>query len=455
VPRVSAPHRILVIGGGGREHALAWRLARDPEVEAVLVAPGNDGMADHFARLAVSESDHAAVIRACRDQRVSLVVVGPEAPLAAGLVDALSAAGIPAFGPTRGAARLEASKWFAKDVMREAGVPTGQATSLRGLDEGRDALGRGRAPYVLKADGLAAGKGVLVTSDRTEADVFLVDCFERDRFGVSGRRVLLEEFLAGDEASVMAVCDGRRFVLLPAARDYKRAFDGDQGPNTGGMGAFAPAASVDAELERTIASRIVAPTLATLARRGEPFRGVLYCGLMLTAEGPRVVEFNVRFGDPETEVVLPLLDGSLARLLASAAQGDLDEGAITRGARAAVAVALVDEDYPGTPRATGTISGLATLANRDDVLVFHAATANSGDDWRIAGGRAAYVVGLAGSVAGARARAYDAVSTLGGAGWRCRGDVAAARTGDSHDRTFDSGAGSGGATGPAMLAAGR
>jgi phosphoribosylamine--glycine ligase len=421
--------RVLVVGSGGREHALAWRLARDPSVELVRVAPGNEGMERAFSRLAVSERDPEALGQACREERIDLVVVGPEAPLAAGLVNALAARGVLAFGPTSEAAALESSKWFAKEIMREAGVPTARAEVFDRIDDARAALGRAVPPYVIKVDGLAAGKGVCVTPERGAAESFLRGCLEGDRFGDGGRRVVIEEHLDGDEASVMAVCDGERCVLLPAARDFKRAEDGDRGPNTGGMGAFAPTPAVDAALERVVAERIVAPVLAAMRRRGAPYRGVLYVGLMLTADGPKVVEFNCRFGDPETQVVMPLVEGDVAGLLEGAARGRLDAGAVSRGSGAAVGVALVDEGYPEAVRGTGTIGGLDALERHEDVQVFHAGTRRgSNGAWEVRGGRAATVVARAPDLARARDRAYAAIATLGGSGWRCRHDIARAHS---------------------------
>ena len=426
LPMFEAGARVLVLGSGGREHALAWRLARDPEPAEVLVAPGNPGIAREFRCPPLRELDGGEIAARCRDERVGLVVVGPEAPLTSGLADALAARGVPVFGPGREAARLESSKWFARELMREAGVPGARAEAFEDLAAARVALARAAPPYVIKADGLAAGKGVCVTGEREVAEAFLAACLEAGRFGASGRRVLIEEFLEGEEASVMAVCDGERFVLLPAARDYKRAYDGDQGPNTGGMGGYAPTPAVGAGLEAEIAARIVSPVLEAMARRGTPFRGALYCGLMVGRAGARVVEFNVRFGDPEAEVVLPLLGGSLTRLLAGAARGRLDPAAIARGEGSAVAVTLADQRYPDAAPGGGWNEGLDALADAPGVRVFFAGGAPElGGRWRLAGGRCAYVVGLDATLAAARARAYAAVGGLKGSGWRCRRDVAA------------------------------
>jgi phosphoribosylamine--glycine ligase len=431
-----AHSRILVLGSGGREHALALRLREDPGVAEVMLAPGHEGAARSFRCLAISDREPDRIVDACRAERVDLVVVGPEAPLAAGVVDALEVADVRAFGPVREAARLESSKWFAKQVMNEAGIPTARAERHESLEAARAALGRFAPPWVLKADGLAAGKGVCVTRDPALAEAFLSDCLERGRFGESGRAVVVEEFLVGEEASLMAVCDGAGHVLLTPARDFKRAFDGDEGPNTGGMGAFAPAPAVDAGVERAVSERIVTPLLGAMARRGAPFRGLLYCGLMLGADGgPRVVEFNVRFGDPETQVVLPLTGGSLAALLESAAAGALERSAVTRAAGAAVAVALVERSYPGAPGEGGPIGGLDGI-ELDGVQVIHAATRREGGEWVTRGGRAAYVVARGATIEEARQRAYRAVGRLSGRGWRCRSDIASgardeARTDDA------------------------
>ena len=416
--------RILVLGSGGREHALAWRLARDPERPEVFVAPGNDGMAQSFTRHAVRELDPAEVVALARRERIDLVVVGPEAPLAAGVSDALVEAGFVVSGASRAAAQLESSKWFAKLVMQEAQVPTARAAVFTSVAEAIAALDAYGPPWVVKADGLAAGKGVLVTRERAEAEAFVRDCLESGRFGEGGHRVVLEEFLEGEEASIMAVCDGERHVLLPAARDYKRAFDGDRGPNTGGMGSYAPTPAVTQGIEAEVSARIITPVLRTLASRGTPYRGALYAGLMLTAAGPRVIEFNARFGDPETQSILPLVGGSLSRLLASAARGALEPEAITRRAGAAVTVALVDEGYPDAVRGGGELGGLAGLAE-GDVTVFHAGTRLEADVWRVRGGRAAYLMATGETIEAARGSVNRARMALSGTGWRCREDIAA------------------------------
>jgi phosphoribosylamine--glycine ligase len=416
--------RILVLGSGGREHALAWRLSRDPDRPEVVVAPGNEGIARSCRCVPVAETDPAAVVELARRESPALVVVGPEAPLAAGVSDALRGAGFAVSGPSRAAARLESSKWFAKELMREAGVPTPAAAEFGDVASALAALERLGPPWVVKADGLAAGKGVLVTSARAEAEAFVRDCLEGGRFGEGGRRLLLETYVEGEEASVVAICDGERHVLLPAARDHKRAFDGDLGPNTGGMGAFAPTPAVTPELEHAISDRIFTPVLRALHRRGTPYRGALYAGLMLTAAGPRVIEFNARFGDPETQSTLPLLAGSLGLLLESAARGSLEPLACTRMSAAAVTVALVDEGYPENVRGGGVIEGLDEV-ERADLLVFHAGTRRDGTNWVVRGGRAAYLTAIADTLEAARTNVDAARARLSGHGWRCRTDIAA------------------------------
>jgi len=421
---VSDNHRILIVGGGGREHAIAWRLSHDPDVERIVVAPGNDGIACTVPCRAIAETDRAALLDLCRAERVSLAVIGPEAPLAAGLADHLTASGIVTLGPCAAAARLEASKWAAKELMTSCGIPTARARVCVSRAAGLEALAGFERPWVLKADGLAAGKGVLVTESRAEAESFLTGCIDQERFGPAGRQVLVEEYLRGEEASLMAVCDGERFLMLPAARDYKRAHDGDRGPNTGGMGAYAPASRVDRALEAEVGRTIVRPVLDAMLASGTPYRGVLYVGLMLTGEGPKVVEFNCRFGDPETEAVLPLIDGAFARMLAGAAVGRLDPSAVSRRGGAVVSVALVDEGYPERVMGGGTIEGLDALTGGDGVWVFHAGTARADGRWHVRSGRAAHVVAVGETLALARANAYAAVDRLTGSGWRCRRDIA-------------------------------
>ena len=412
-----------MVGSGGREHALAWRLAQDPEASEVIVAPGNDGMGRSFRRLPIRDTDGEALVKAAEAEGVNLAVIGPDAALAAAVSDRFEAARIPVYGPSQSAARLEWSKWFAKGVMAQAGVPTARAAHFDNLDDARQALPSFGPPWVIKADGLAAGKGVLVARERGEAETFLVACLEGGRFGDSGRAVLIEEFLEGEELSLTAVCDGRSYALLSPARDYKRALDGDRGPNTGGMGAYAPAA--DATLVEQAGRRIVQPLLTAMSRRETPFRGTLYVGLMLTAHGPKVLEINARFGDPESQVMLPLVEGSVARLLLSAARGELEPHTIQLAARHAVTVALVDEGYPDAVKGGGVLIGLDGVAEKHGVTVFHAGTQWVNGEWNVSGGRAVYIVATAAAREAAREKAYAAIADVGGQGWRYRTDIAA------------------------------
>jgi len=444
--------RVMVLGSGGREHALAWRLGGDREAPEVIVAPGNAGLATRLPCVPVDPCDAGAVVELALARDVDLVVIGPETPLALGVADALAAAGVPAFGPSRDAAGLESSKWFAKTVLAESGVPTARAVRCDSTTAARAALDGFAPPWVLKADGLAAGKGVRVTADREEAHGFLEACLGGGAFGAGGRVVVIEEYLAGEEASVLAVTDGERFVLLPAARDFKRALEHDLGPNTGGMGAWAPHPAVSGVLEAEIAERVIAPVLRRMRERGTPYRGTLYAGLMLTDEGPKVIEFNARFGDPEAQAVLPLVSGSLAECLAGVARGALDPGTVGRRPGAAVAVALTSSAYPAEAATAGRIEGLEACEGCEGILVFHAATAPEGGGHRITGGRAAYVVATADTPATAATRIRAAMASLGGQGWRHRADVArwGADAGSAEIGT-DSGAGS--APGPGSRAA--
>ena len=404
--------RVLVVGNGGREHALLWKLVRSPAVGALYCAPGNAGTRALAESLPIRATDIPALVRAATDYRIDLVVVGPEDPLAAGLVDALAAAGIAAFGPTAAAARIESSKAFAKEVMAEAGVPTGRAVVASDLPAALTALSAFTLPVVLKADGLAAGKGVVICARREEAVRFLTAMLDDRLLGEAGQTVLIEEFLSGPEISVLSLTDGETIRTLAPSRDHKRAWDGDAGPNTGGMGVYAPLPDVDAAMLARIHGEVLAPTIREMARRGTPFRGVLFTGLILTADGPKVLEYNARFGDPETQVVLPLLASDLYPLLAAVAGGHLaDVPAPELRDSGAVGVVLASGGYPG-PYPTGLpIAGLDTVP--DDALVFHAGT-RLADDSRVvtAGGRVLTVVGTGPDLAAARDRAYAGADAI-------------------------------------------
>ncbi|MDQ0277970.1 phosphoribosylamine--glycine ligase [Arthrobacter silviterrae] len=413
--------KVLVIGPGGREHAIVRSLLRDPNVTEVHAAPGNAGIAEIVPTHAIDANNPAAVTALALKLESDLVVVGPEAPLAAGVSDALTAAGIPVFGPSREAAQLEASKAFAKTVMAEAQVPTAMARVATNAAEAADALDAFGAPYVVKDDGLAAGKGVVVTSDREEALTHAQSCFD------VGGTVVIEEFLDGPEVSLFVLADGRTVVPLAPAQDFKRIFDGDEGPNTGGMGAYSPLEWVPANLVQDVIDRVAQPTIDEMAHRGTPFTGVLYCGLALTSRGTRVIEFNARFGDPETQAVLARLKTPLGGVLMAAAKGQLEDIDELRWApETAVAVVLASENYPDTPRTGDRIRGLKKANRLEGVHVLHAGTAMDDDGSVVsAGGRVLAVVGLGADLEDAREKAYAGMEQISLEGGQYRTDIAA------------------------------
>jgi phosphoribosylamine---glycine ligase len=409
--------QVLVIGAGGREHALALALSRDPNVTAVHAAPGNPGMAAVSTLHDVDPVDGKAVAALAGELGVDLVVVGPEAPLVAGVADAVRAAGISCFGPSADAARLEGSKAFAKEVMAAADVPTAMARVCASAEEAAHALDAFGPPYVVKDDGLAAGKGVVVTEDRDEALAHAAAC----------ERVVIEEYLDGPEVSLFAITDGTAVVPLLPAQDFKRALDGDAGPNTGGMGAYTPLPWAPAGLVEEVTARVLQPTVDEMARRGTPFTGLLYAGLALTKRGVRVVEFNARFGDPETQPLLALLTSPLGVVLKAAADGRLsDVGPLTWSDGAAVAVVVAAEGYPAGPRTGDTVPGLADVGRLDGVEVLHAGTRADGEGRVVtSGGRVLAVTAVGKDVADARAKAYDGVALLRIDGSHHRTDIAA------------------------------
>jgi phosphoribosylamine--glycine ligase len=421
--------RVLVIGGGGREHAICRALDRSPAHPEVLCAPGNAGIAADARLLEIGLGDHDAVLAACRAEQIDLVVVGPEAPLVDGLVDRLVANGIVAFGPTAAAARLEGSKRYAKEAMAQAGVPTAAWEAVTTPTDGLAAierLGRARGgrsyPVVLKADGLAAGKGVVIAADEAEAATALEMLLVERRFGTTS--VVVEECLAGVELSLLALCDGVRAIPMAPARDFKRIFDGDRGPNTGGMGSFSPVAGCDAARAAALTADFHQPILDLMAARGTPFHGVLYAGLMLTADGPRLLELNVRFGDPETQAVLPRLRSDLLDLLGRAARpGGLEGVELDWAPEHAVTVVLASAGYPEAPRSGDPISGLDKVP--DDVEVNHAGVRRDGDRLVTAGGRVLAVTALGPDPAAARASAYAAAEMIQFTGKQQRTDIAA------------------------------
>jgi phosphoribosylamine---glycine ligase len=415
--------RALVVGGGGREHAIVRALRRSPQVEEVLCAPGNAGIAaDAECLPEVAADDAAAIVAAAQAHGVDLAVIGPEAGLVAGAVDALEAADIPAFGPARAAAELEGSKAFAKELMAEARVPTASHVLLRSREEAIEQLDRASFPTVLKADGLAAGKGVIICPTEAEAREALDVFFTERRFGST--TVVMEDFLEGEELSLLALCDGENVVPLAPAQDYKRIFDGDQGPNSGGMGSYSPVPGFGAAEVEEIVERVHRPVLAAMAARDVPFHGVLYAGLMIGAEGPKVLEFNARFGDPETQAVLPRLRSDLAELfLASREPGGLAGAAAEFGEDWAVTVVLASAGYPESSSQGDVIHGLAAAAEIAEVT--HAGTAERDGEIVTAGGRVLNVTGLGATPAEARDRAYDAASRVSFDGMQIRTDIAA------------------------------
>jgi phosphoribosylamine---glycine ligase len=416
---------VLVVGGGGREHALVRALARSGESPRLLCAPGNVGIARDAEVHAVAADDVPGMVDLAREHAVDLVVIGPEAPLVAGLADALRAAGMLAFGPSAAAARLEGSKAFAKSVMTAAGVPTARAEAVESMEAGEAALARLGLPVAVKADGLAAGKGVVVASSEAEARDALAACLLDRAFGDSGRVVLVEEGLEGAEVSLLAVSDGTRVARFPAARDYKPIGEGNTGPNTGGMGSVSPVPDVPDDLADALVASVHEPVVAEMARRGVPFQGVLYAGLMMTSDGPRVLEFNARFGDPETQALLPRLEEDLLALLRSAATGGLRARAVRVSPEPCVAVVLAAAGYPGTPRAGDPIEGLEAAA-ATGAEVFHAGTAPGRDGRPVtAGGRVLAVAARGPDVWGARRSAYAAAELIRFEGRQMRRDVAA------------------------------
>jgi phosphoribosylamine---glycine ligase len=408
--------RVLVVGGGAREHALVRSLCADSTVTEVLAAPGNAGIAAEVTTYPLDANDPTAVADLAAALGVDLVVVGPEAPLVAGAADAVRARGIACFGPSAAAAALEGSKAFAKDVMSAAGVPTGRAFVCTTPAQAQAALAELGPPYVVKDDGLAAGKGVVVTPDRAEALAHAASC----------ERVVIEEFLDGPEVSLFAVTDGRTVLPMVPAQDFKRALDGDEGPNTGGMGAYSPLPWAPEGLVEEVLTTVLAPTVAEMARRGNPFSGLLYAGLALTSRGVRVIEFNARFGDPETQVVLARLRSPLGALLHAAAVGTLDELAPLRWSDdAAVTVVVAAEGYPAAPRTGAEVTGLDVAGRVDGAVVLHAGTALDPTGRVVAsGGRVLSVVGVGPDLAAARSSAYAAVDCIGLAGGQHRTDIA-------------------------------
>jgi phosphoribosylamine--glycine ligase len=417
--------RVLVIGSGAREHALVRRLSHDRDTSSLLAAPGNPGIARLARTAPVDPGNVDAIAALAARERIDLTVVGPELPLSLGVADRFAADGRLLLGPSAAAARLESSKAFAKAFMARHGVPTGRFRTCDSLDDALRVVGSGEfgEPIVLKADGLAAGKGVVIAEDRTAAERAVADAMRDRKFGAAGERLVIEECLRGPEVSFFCLCDGNRALPIGTAQDHKRIFDEDRGPNTGGMGAFAPSPLVDRELEARVLREIVEPVIAGMQQEGHPFRGFLYAGLMLTADGPKVIEFNVRLGDPEAQVVLPLVDEPLVPLLLAAAEGRLSPARVRTGADRLTAIVLASRGYPESSTSGDVIRGIEAAESIPGVAVYHAGTAMRGAELVTAGGRVLTVVGRGAGYTESVARAYVGAQLIWFDGMQMRHDV--------------------------------
>ncbi|NLH79585.1 MAG: phosphoribosylamine--glycine ligase [Phyllobacteriaceae bacterium] len=414
--------KVLLIGSGGREDALAHALARSPRLTELFAAPGNPGVARVAECVVLDTADHAAVVAFCRLMGIDFVVVGPEVPLVAGIVDDLAAAGIKAFGPTKLAARLEGSKGFTKDICAKYDIPTAAYGRFGDLASARAYLAKVGAPIVVKADGLAAGKGVTVAMTMEEAEAALADCFA-GAFGAAGAEVVIEEFLEGEEASFFALCDGATALAFASAQDHKRVGDGDTGPNTGGMGAYSPAPIMTPEMSERVMAEIIRPTVAAMNAEGCPFTGVFFAGLMIGPKGPQLIEYNTRFGDPETQVMLERLESDLLDLLVATAEGTLAEKTVTLSPDAALTVVMAAKGYPGAVEKGTEIRDLAKAEALPGVFVHHAGTKADGDRILANGGRVLNVTARGATVAEAQARAYAAVDAIDWPQGFCRRDI--------------------------------
>ena len=415
--------KVCVIGNGGREHALAWRLSISPSVTKVYAIPGSAAMSDCAELVGIDwqQSDH--LITFLKDNQVDLVVVGPEAPLVAGLADILNKAGIPVFGPSKAAAQLEGSKVFAKDVMKKYNIPTAAYGVFHNVDQAKEFIAQTGAPIVVKADGLAAGKGVVVAMTIEEANAAVEDMLSGNRFGEAGSTVVIEEFMEGEEASLLAFVDGKTVVPMIASQDHKRIFDGDKGPNTGGMGTYAPAPVLTDALRDEAMKTILEPMVAAMENEGMPYVGCLYAGLMITPQGPKVVEFNARFGDPETQVVLPLLDSDLGQIMMACATGTLTADMVKWKDSSAACVILASKGYPETSSKGDIISG--DIKQHDTTIVFHSGTKLIGENYLTNGGRVLGVVGLGKDLRTALDRAYGRIEHIDFEGMQYRTDIGA------------------------------
>jgi phosphoribosylamine--glycine ligase len=416
--------KVLVIGGGGREHALVWKIAQSPGVTEIIAAPGNAGISRIARTVPIGADDIEGLAGLAEDEACDLTVVGPELPLTLGITDVLVERGLLVFGPSRAAAAIEGSKWFAKDLMLRAGIPTAAAEAATDRDRAVGLVRDMGCPVVIKADGLAAGKGVVVARDEGEALEAIDDAMMRGRYGAAGRTVLIEECLEGEEASILAFTDGRSIGLLVSSQDHKRAFDGDAGPNTGGMGAYAPAPIVTPGMRAIVEERVVAPVIEALSRfHGVTYRGVLYAGLMITDDGPKVIEFNCRFGDPEAQVTLPLLDADIVDVMESVARGDLDAATVRAKPGAAACVVIASGGYPGKYEKGKEIHGLDDVDAMEGVTVFHAGTADENGRVVTSGGRVLGVTAVADDLPSAVARAYEGAAAVSFDGAHNRTDI--------------------------------
>ncbi len=414
--------QVLILGSGGREHALAWAISASPLLTKLYCAPGNAGIAEVATCVPVDITDHDAVIQFAREKAIDFVVVGPEGPLVAGIADDLSAAGFKVFGPSKAAAQLEGSKGFTKDLCREFDIPTAAYGRFTDAAAAKAYAAEQTLPVVVKADGLAAGKGVVIAETRAAVDEAIDACFNGS-FGAAGSEVVIEEFMEGEEASFFALVDGKNILSLGAAQDHKRVFDGDEGPNTGGMGAYAPAPVMTSAMTERVMSQIIEPTVAGLEKRGTPFKGILFAGLMITDAGPQLIEYNVRFGDPECQVLMMRLKSDLLAALLATADGVLGSFDLRWYDDAALAVVMAAEGYPGTPKKGTEIRGLKSAAEIPGVEIFHAGTRRDGDRILADGGRVLNVAARGKTVAEARQRAYDAISRIDWPEGFCRTDI--------------------------------
>jgi len=415
---------ILVIGSGGREHALTWKLKQSPAVSRIFCAPGNAGTAQLAENVAVSANDLVGLLRFTKQNDIRLTVVGPDDPLAAGIVDIFRADKLRIFGPTKSAARLESSKIFAKELMRAGKIPTAEARTFSDAQAALDYCEEAKFPVVIKADGLALGKGVIIAPDSKTARSTVEAMMNERRFGDAGRRIVIEQFLQGTECSVHALVDGENYQLLESARDHKRVFDGDKGPNTGGMGAFSPANNWNEKLRSQLETKVIQPLIRALRREDIRFQGLLYPGLMITSDGPRVLEFNCRFGDPETQALLPRLKSDLVPLLEATIDGSIARHSIEWDQRPSVTVVVASAGYPEKYETGRPISGLDKAAGLEEVQIFHAGTKQVNGELVTAGGRVLAVTALGTTIVEARNRAYHAVSQVHFEGCHYRGDIA-------------------------------